>query len=125
MVAIERYKAVRDIKRNEQLSGKTVRTLVLLCILTSAVFTIPFIWLAMNDDERCRKLDSLNNDVKANFISFMIPATLTTLTTLSVFILIVVLYVKICIVVKKTGGLGTQSCAASAQQEFFAIKANY
>ncbi len=101
MVAIERYKVVQNINRNEHLSGKTVRILVVLCILTSAIFTIPFIWYVMSDDMYigCGKLDSL--DVNTYFTVVMVAAILLIVST---FILITVLYVKICILVRTRVG---------------------
>ncbi len=100
-VAIERYKAVQKINRNEHLSDKTVRALIVLCILSSAIFTIPFIWFVMNDSTLCNKLDSLSIFVNTNFIGFIAPSTLIVVST---FILITVLYIKIGILVKKRVG---------------------
>ncbi len=97
IVAIERHKAVQDINRNRHLSGKTVRALVVLCILTSAIFTIPGIWFVINDSVRCSNLDNLNIYVNTTFIGFTVP---TTLIIISTFILITVLYIKICIIVR-------------------------
>ncbi len=96
-VAIERYKAVQNINRDEQLSKKTVRALVVLCVLTSVVFTIPFIWFLNSNTTSCSKLDKNDISVYTNFIGFTVTSMLTTLST---FILITVLYVKICILVR-------------------------
>ena len=106
MVAIERHKAVRNINRNEHLSCRTVRALVVLCILTSVVFTIPTIWFVMNDSTRCSKLESLNIYEHANLVGFVVPVILTTVSN---FILIIVLYIKICILVRARVGLESNS----------------
>ncbi len=94
-VAIERHNAVQNINKNKHLSSKTVRALVVICIMTSVIFTIPFILYVVNDSTLCRELDSLN--VNPNFFGFMIP---TTLIIMSTFVVIAVLYVKICILVR-------------------------
>ncbi len=102
MVAIERYKAVQNINKNVHLSGKTVGAMVGLCILASAIFTIPIICFFMNDSISCNKLDGLNIYAYSNFAGFMIPGILMIVST---FILIAVLYVKICILVRtRVGG---------------------
>ncbi len=98
MVAIERHKAVQNVNNSEHFSGKTVLALAVLCVLASFLYTTPIIWFLVADKTRCSDLDSsLDIHVNPHYIRIIIPIILCILST---FILITVLYIKICILVR-------------------------
>ncbi len=99
MVAIERYKAVQNINRCKQKRCKFVLSLIFLSISLSAIFSIPpiIIWVKLyNNNVECRNFDSA--DAYSKVMDFI--RLLTPLYTLSEFILIAVLYLKIGVLVR-------------------------
>ncbi len=101
MVAIERYKAVKNINSNKFMSGKTVLLLVLLCLLTSSVFTISYIKCINYRATSCNNFDSFDIHKNPNFVGVVVSVLLTILSTFS---LTVGLYVKICIILRSRIG---------------------
>ncbi len=114
MVAIERYKSVQNLGRNEHLSGKAVLTLSVLCIVVSFLYTFPIVWFLMVVETSCSNLySSLDIQADPRYAAVIFPSIFS---VMSMFILITVLYVKICILVRSR--VGRQPNPTDSVQQF-------